>query len=58
VPLDAAARAVGRLLLGEDRQESRRRPAFLVGLGRDFRPDRLDARQAQLVEQQFESVNV
>jgi hypothetical protein len=58
VPLDAAAGAVGGLVLGKRCEEARGWPAFLVGLGGDLRPDRLDARQAQLVEQQFDARGV
>ena len=42
-------------MLGERSEEPRRRPAFFVGLGGDFWPDRLDAPQAQFVEQQFDA---
>jgi hypothetical protein len=45
-------------VLGQRREESRGRPTFLVGLRGDLRPDRLDAGQAQLIEQQFDARSV
>ena len=49
--LDAAAAALGDLVLGERRQEAGGRPALLVGSLGEVRPDQLDGGQAQLVEQ-------
>ena len=42
--LDAAANAFGHLVLGERGQKARGRPAFLVGLGSQRRPDVFDGR--------------
>ena len=58
MPLDAAAAAVGELVLGEGCQEAGRGPALLVGLRGEFGPDRLDARQAQFGQQQFDARGV
>ena len=58
MPLDAAAATVGHLVLGEGRKEAGRRPAFLVGLLGELGPHQLDARQAQLAEQQFDAGGV
>lgn len=58
MPLDAPARAVGGLVLGERGEEAGGRPALLVGLGGDLRPDRLDARQTKLAEQELDARRV
>ena len=58
VALDAAARAVGDLMLGERGQEARGGPAFFVGLRGDLGPDRLMAGQPQFVEQKFDARGV
>ena len=55
MPFDAAAAALGHLVLGERRQEAGRRPAFLVGLLGELGPDQLDGRQAQLAQQELDA---
>ena len=45
-------------LFGEGREEAGRGPAFLVGGRRQRGPDQLDARQAQLAEQQLDTGGV
>ncbi len=52
--LDAAAVALGQLVLGDRGEEAGGGPAFLVGLFGELRPDELDGGQAQLVEEQAE----
>ena len=58
MPLDAAAATVGHLVLGERRKEAGRRPAFLVGLLGELGPHQLDARQAQLAQQELDAGGV
>ena len=58
MPLDAAAATVGHLVLGERCKEAGSRPALLVGLLGELGPHQLDARQAQLAEQQFDACGV
>ena len=58
MPLDAAAAAVGHLVLGERREEAGGRPALLVGLRGELGPHQLDAGQAQLAQQQFDAGGV
>ena len=53
--LDAATTSVGHLMLGKRCQEARCRPTFLVGLLGELGPSQLDARQAQLAEQEFDA---
>ena len=55
---DAAATALGHLVLGEGGQEARCRPAFLVGLGGERGPDLFDGGQAQLGQQQLDAGGV
>ena len=55
VPLDPATTTVGHLVFGEGCEKARGGPAFLVRLRGKLRPDRLDARQAQLGEQQLDA---
>jgi hypothetical protein len=55
---DAPPEAIGHFMLGQGGEESRSRPAFLIGLLCKFRPDQLDARQAQFAEQQFDARGV
>ena len=55
MPLDAAAAAVGHLVLGKRCEEAGRRPAFLVGLLGELGPHQLDARQAQLAQQELDA---
>ena len=52
---EAAAGALGNLVLGQGGQKARRRPAFLVGLGGKRGPDLLDGGQAQLGEEQLDA---
>ena len=56
--LDAATAALGHFVLGERGQEACGGPAFLVGLLGELGPDQLDARQAQLVQQKFDTGGV
>ena len=58
VPLDAAATAIGDLVLGERRQEASCRPAFLVGLLGELGPHQLDGGQAQVGEQELDARGV
>ena len=58
MPLDAAAAAVGHLVLGECRQEAGGRPALLVGLRGELGPHQLDGGQAQLAQQEFDAGGV
>ena len=58
VALDAAAVALGELVLGEGGEEAGGGPALLVGALGEARPDVLDRRQAQLVEQNAEAGGV
>ncbi len=53
--LGAPATAFGDLVLGDGREEAAGRPAFLVGLFGKLRPQHLDGRQLELVEQQIEA---
>ena len=55
MPFDAAAATVGHLVLGKRRKEAGRRPAFLVGLLGELGPHQLDARQAQLAQQELDA---
>ena len=55
VTLDAAATAIGDLVLGERGQEASSRPAFLVGLLGELGPHQLDGGQAQVGEQQLDA---
>jgi hypothetical protein len=55
---DAAARALGDLMLRERGQEARRWPALLVGLGGECGSDLFDGGQAQLGEQQLDAGDV
>jgi hypothetical protein len=55
VPLDAAALAVGGLVLGQGGEEAGGGPALLVGLLGELRPDGLDAGEAQLGEQELDA---
>ena len=55
---DAAAAALGHLVLGESGEEACGRPAFLVGLGGELGPDQLDGGQPQLGEEQREAGGV
>ena len=52
---DAAATALGDLVLGECGQEASGRPAFLVGLFGECGPDLFDGGQTQLGEQQLDA---
>jgi hypothetical protein len=58
VPFDAAAIALGDLVLGKGRQQARGRPTLLVGASGELRPDELDRRQAQIVENEAEPLGV
>jgi hypothetical protein len=58
VAFEAATATVGDLVLGQGGEELCGRPALLVGLRRELGPDRLDARQAQLGEQQLDAGGV
>jgi hypothetical protein len=53
--LDAAAAAVGDLVLGERRQEARCRPAFLVGLLGELSPHLFDRGQTQIGEEELDT---
>ena len=55
---EAAASALGHLMLDQRRQEAGRRPALLVGLGGERRPGFFDRGQAHLGEQQLEARQV
>ena len=55
MPLDAAATAIGHLVLGERREEAGGRPAFLVGCCGELGPHQLDGGQAQLAEQELDA---
>ena len=54
VPFHAATVALGQFVLGKGSQETGGRPAFLVGLFGELRPDDLAGGQTQLVEKQTE----
>ena len=56
--LDAAAAALGDLVLGERGEEAGGGPAFLVGLLGELGPHQLDGGQAQLGEQQLDAGGV
>src|SRR3954468_22193915 len=56
--LQAAASAVGDLVLSKRRQEACCRPTFLIGLLGKLGPSHLDARQTQLAEQKFDTGDV
>lgn len=56
--LDAPPGAVCDLVLGQGGKKAGRRPALLIGLLGDLALHQLDARQAQLAEQQFEARGV
>jgi hypothetical protein len=56
--LDAAAAAIGHLLLGKSGKEAGRRPAFLISLFGQPGPHQFDARQAQFIEEQFDACGV
>jgi hypothetical protein len=58
VPLDSAPSPVGGLVLGQGCEEAHGGPAFLVGLRGQLRPDRLEAGQPQLGEQQLDTCGV
>ena len=58
VTLDAAATAIGDLVLGERRQEASGRPTFLVGLLGELGPHQFDGGQAQVGEQQLDARSV
>jgi hypothetical protein len=51
--LDAAARTLGEFVLSEGGKKTRRRPAFVIGLGGEFLPHQPDRGQAQLGEHQL-----
>src|SRR5262249_17905977 len=53
--LDAAASALGHLMLGERGQKARRRPPLLIGLGSQRGPDLLGGGQPQLGKQQHDT---
>ncbi len=55
---DAAASALGHLMLGQRGKETRRRPSFLVGLGGEVGPDQLDGGQPQLGQEQRDAGGV
>jgi hypothetical protein len=52
--LDAAAAALGHLVLGESGEEAGGGPALLVRLRGDIGPDELDGGQSQLGQEQFD----
>jgi hypothetical protein len=54
MPLEAAAATVSHLVLGEYCEKAGRRPTFLVGLFGELGPHQPDARQAQLIQQEFD----
>jgi hypothetical protein len=56
--LDAPAGALGHLVFGQSRQETGRRPAFLVGASGEVRPDRLDGGKPQVVESQAQATGI
>src|SRR5487761_1915580 len=56
--LDPAAVAFGEFMLGDCREEAGGGPAFLVGGLGKLRPQRLDRRQAQFVEEQAQPRSV
>src|ERR1022692_1323095 len=58
MPLEAAAATVGHLVLGEYCEEAGRRPTFLVGLFGELGPHQPDARQAQLIQQEFDASGI
>jgi hypothetical protein len=58
VPLHPPTATVCHLVLGKCCKEAGSRPAFLVGLLGELGPDQLDARQAQLAEQQLDARSV
>jgi hypothetical protein len=58
MPFDPAAIALGDLVLGKGRQQARGRPTLLVGASGELRPDELDRRQAQIVENEAEPLGV
>ena len=53
--LDAAAGALGELVLGQGGEEAGGGPALLVGALGEAGPDVLDRRQAQLAQQEAEA---
>jgi hypothetical protein len=55
VTLDAAATAVGDLVLGERGKEASCGPAFLVGLLGELSPHQFDGRQAQVGEEELDA---
>jgi hypothetical protein len=55
VTLDAAATAVGDLVLGERGKEASCGPAFLVGLLGELGPHQFDGRQAQVGEEELDA---
>jgi hypothetical protein len=55
MPFDAAAGVIGCLVLGKGRKEAGSGLTFLVRRCGELRPDRLDAGQAQLIEQQLDA---
>ncbi len=55
MPLKAAAATVRHLVLGEHREEAGRRPTFLIGLLGELGPHQPDARQPQLMQQEFDA---
>ena len=55
---DATTVTLGEFVFGDDLQEAGGRPAVLVGLFSKALPDELDRRQAQLVEEQRETLGV
>ncbi len=56
--LDAAASALGHLVLGKRREEAGCRPSFLVGLGGELGPHQLDRGQAQFGQKQLDAGGV
>jgi hypothetical protein len=55
---DAAASALGHLMLGQRGKEARRRPSLLVGLGGEIGPDQLDGGKPQLGQEQLDAGGV
>jgi len=58
VTLDAAATAIGDLVLGKRCEEASGRPTFLVGLLGELGPHQFDGGQAQVGEQQLDTRSV
>ena len=58
MPLDAPAAPIGHFVLGERGEEACGGPTLLVGLLRELGPHQLDARQAQLGQQQFDASSI